>query len=179
MDVFQKAFENTLGREGGFVNDPDDLGGATKYGVSLRYLRKQHVINGDLDFDGDIDSNDIHLLDLKDAKDIYFHDFWKANHYHLITDIIIAMKVFDLCVNMGAKSANTLLQRAINDSLGRIDCKEDGLIGPLTITLVNHTDPSLIIANLRLEAVEHYEKLAEMNPVLNKYLDGWKVRANA
>lgn len=177
--TFQMAFNNTLGREGGFVDDKDDPGGATKYGVSLRYLRKQTGFNGDLDHDGDIDASDIFLLDLKDAKDIYYRDFWLKNKYDQITDTLVAMKTFDLCVNMGQKSANILLQRAINDTIGRITCEEDGAIGPQTLTLLNHLDPRMVIMNLRLDAVEHYEHLVEMNPAFRKYLDGWKIRANA
>ena len=34
MSEFDKYFEELIGHEGGYVNDPDDRGGETKYGIS-------------------------------------------------------------------------------------------------------------------------------------------------
>ena len=38
---FEEAFEDLLGIEGGFVDDPVDRGGTTKYGISLRFLKSE------------------------------------------------------------------------------------------------------------------------------------------
>ena len=58
---FLKAFEKVLRHEGGYVNDPLDLGGETKYGISKRSY--PHL--------------DIKNLTLDQAKQIYFRDFWQ------------------------------------------------------------------------------------------------------
>ena len=89
---FGVAVDFVLKWEGGYVNDPNDLGGETKYGISSRaypYL-------------------DIKNLTIEDAKKIYYEDYWlKAGCDELAPpfDIII----FDTAVNMGRGMANKLL----------------------------------------------------------------------
>jgi hypothetical protein len=56
---FERAMSFTGKWEGGFVNDPKDPGGATKYGISLRFLRDLAPELGDVDGDGDVDADDV------------------------------------------------------------------------------------------------------------------------
>ncbi|MEL6424855.1 MAG: glycosyl hydrolase 108 family protein, partial [Pseudomonadota bacterium] len=48
-----------LRREGGFVDDPDDPGGATKHGVTVHTMRRLGL---DLNGDGGVDRADVRLL---------------------------------------------------------------------------------------------------------------------
>ena len=41
MNTFDKAWEETGRAEGGFVDDPDDSGGATNWGITEKVARKQ------------------------------------------------------------------------------------------------------------------------------------------
>ena len=57
MSHFDTAIKKVLKHEGGYVDHKNDPGGATKYGISLRFIRKSNT-ELDLDGDGDIDSDD-------------------------------------------------------------------------------------------------------------------------
>ena len=66
--------------EGGFVNDPDDLGGATNMGVTISTWKQ---VGYDKDGDGDIDVDDLHLLTREDVVNRvlkpHYWDRWKAD----------------------------------------------------------------------------------------------------
>ncbi len=166
---FEHAFQVVLQHEGGLSLDKDDPGGATKYGISLRYLKDQGI---DIDDDGDSDTDDILKLEKKDAKSIYHDLWWIKNHYNMIADLNVATKCLDLSVNMGAKTANKVIQRAINH-IAEQDIKVDGIIGKLTISQINSIKPHVMLDELRLEAEEYYKNLVIKNKKLGKYLKGW------
>jgi hypothetical protein len=52
MKSVQEIAESIVAREGGFVNDPDDASGATKYGVTIKTMRRLGI---DLNGDGAVD----------------------------------------------------------------------------------------------------------------------------
>jgi lysozyme family protein len=70
MAVFETAIDVVLRHEGGFVNNVHDSGGATNFGISLRFLR-DYPGDGDFDGDGDVDIDDIRKMTLTDAKRVY------------------------------------------------------------------------------------------------------------
>lgn len=155
---FRQAVDAVLGLEGGYVHDPDDPGGETKFGISKRSYPNVDIRN----------------LTREDAVQIYRRDFWEPNRYGQIGDPRLAAKVFDMAVNMGSRTANRLLQHACNRTVGR-PVEEDGILGPVSLEAINgHPNPEWLLATLRLQAVEYYLKLR--NP---KYLAGWIKRALA
>jgi lysozyme family protein len=105
---FDKAFALTVGVEGGYVNDPADPGGETKYGVSKR-------AHPDVD---------IKSLTLEQAKDIYRRDYWSPAVCDKMPERIGHL-VFDCAVHHGVKTAIKLLQRALKVA-------DDGEFGPIT-----------------------------------------------
>jgi len=105
---FDKAFQITVGVEGGYVNDPSDPGGETKYGISHRAYP-------------DID---IKALTLDQARDIYRRDYWQAASCDSMPERIGHL-VFDCAVHHGVKTAIKLLQRALKVA-------DDGEFGPIT-----------------------------------------------
>ena len=138
---FEHAFAELLGIEGGFVDDPVDRGGATKYGISLRFLKAEGAIDEDLDgyadfdldMDGDIDGADIRKLTVGDAKSLYKRSFWQVLECESFPRPIGEM-LFDQGVNGGNHAAKKLLQQAINAVLRAgqyrsIPLKVDGQIG--------------------------------------------------
>lgn len=168
--VFDRAFDNSLAKEGGFVNDPDDTGGATKYGISLRTYRLYYP---------EANSTTIQNLSVNDAKAFYYTYFWQANCYDEIKNPDLAIKVFDACINMGPRQAHLCLQRALN-CVG-FKLIEDGRLGQETLKALNHTEcpewSFAILCAFRSELAGYYRLLAATKPKLQKFLNGWIARA--
>ena len=179
MSTFDKAIGIILKHEGGYVNHPSDPGGATNYGISLRFLADYPNI-GDFDHDGDVDAEDIRVMTINDAMAIYRAAWWEKFKYELISDQTVATKVFDFSVNMGAKRAHILLQRALNRAFG-LKLAEDGVIGPNTRNVINSavdgSGKQLLIDAYSQVAWEFYQGLIAANPKLSAFAKGWKNRA--
>ena len=175
--TFQYALYCTLHHEGGFVDDPDDPGGATYRGVSLRFLRS---IGEDIDGDGDVDYDDIIALTRAEPDriaSIYREQFWLPNRLHELQSELIAVKAFDMCVNLGGRKAWKLIQRAARSGVEHL--KVDGIVGPKTIGAVNSlasTDYRLL-AMIRQQQADFYGRLIHSRPRLAKFELGWLRRA--
>jgi len=156
---FEKAFEYVIRNEGGYVFDEDDGGGETKYGISRRSYPNL----------------DIKHLSLKDAKKIYFCDFWYKGRFEEIADEAIATQVFDLSVNLGIRASVIVLQRALR-SVGK-NVQEDGLMGPETLLATMYSEPRSLLAAIKSEAAGYYRQIAAKNPSQQKFLKGWLNRA--
>lgn len=174
--TFLSAVKSVLKHEGGFVNDPADPGGATKYGVSLRYLTAQGIIFPDINKDGYVDWRDISALTFEDAINIYHEDWWEKNSYDSLPAGVDA-KVLDMSVNMGAKQAHRLLQRAVPCCDGGARLAEDGVLGPQTRLAIMAVPTGQLIAALRAVQGAYYHSLVANRPALEKFLPGWMNRA--
>ena len=195
---FVAAFDALIGVEGGFVDDPKDRGGATKYGVSLRFLKAEGAFDEDedgiaefdLDMDGDIDGRDIRKLTLADAKAVYAKFFWNRVDADLLPRPLGEM-VFDQAVNGGLVAARKLLQRALNHCLGNVTnvasrpplLREDGSFGPATQQALDWVlrrpglgAPALVIA-YRHKAEDRYREIAARDDAQIRFLNGWLRRA--
>lgn len=179
-DKFNKAILTILKHEGGFVNDADDPGGATNYGVSLRFLIQEgDLAIGDIDGDGDIDADDVSKMTVEQAKAVYYKCWWLKYNYEAIDNLSLVTKVFDMSVNMGGKQAHILLQRAVL-ACG-IPVVEDGALGPKcfgamsSITAAGGGDA--LLASLRSEQAGFYRCLILKKPIFIKYQAGWLSRA--
>lgn len=119
MSHFDEALDRVLRHEGGFVDHPDDPGGATKYGITEMVARRYG-------YDGDMRN-----LPLDVAKSIYGDEYWLRAFDELPR--IVALNVFDGAVNSGIGQSVRWLQRAVNVA-------DDGEIGPITIAAVHDCD---------------------------------------
>lgn len=180
---FLAAVALVLKHEGGFVHDPADPGGATNFGVSLRFAQAELAkdgdgdgfLDGDFDRDGDVDVGDIRAMSLEDAADVYFRHWWQRHGYDRINDQAVATKVFDLAVNMGAPQAHKCLQRALRAAW--FPTADDGVLGPQTLSSTNAAEARSLLAALKSEAAGFYRGLAAAKPPLAKFLPGWLNRA--
>lgn len=175
MASFDLAIPVVLKHEGGFVDHPADPGGATNFGISLRFLRGICASACyDIDGDGDVDAEDVRQLPQELAVDIYRRYFWLPA-YEQIADQAVATKVFDTAVNCGHGAAHRILQRALCGVGQRVEI--DGKLGPKTLAAVNCTDPSLLLEAFRAEQIKHYERLIELDPKRAAFRRGWLARA--
>lgn len=159
MGYFDKAFDKLIEFEGGYVNDPDDDGGETKYGISRRTYPDLNIGK----------------LTLCDAREIYYNDFWLVNRYDEISSILIVIKLFDMSANMGARNSHANLQRALMSCGVRL--KWDGILGPKTRAATNDTRADLLLVALRSEQASYYERLIASRPEMDKFRSGWMKRA--
>lgn len=159
---FDQQIAQTLAFEGGYVDDPDDSGGETNFGISKRAYP-------DLD---------IKKLTKNQAVAIYLRDYFIKPGFAQLHSSIGA-KVFDLGVNMGPRTAVKLLQRAINHTSTAPTLLVDGKLGPLTLAASERIASTTLLPRLRTEAANHYAAIAAEHPVMRKYLKGWLRRAAA
>lgn len=159
--AFLKAFKEVLGYEGGYVNDPTDHGGETKYGISKASYPNRDIAN----------------LTLEDAKAIYYVDFWHQLRLDEITDYQIALEIFDTAVNCGVNTAVIIAQKALS-FLGT-KTATDGIMGSRTIDALNawaSRDPEALHKALNGYQFMHYERIVMNNPSQLKFARGWLKR---
>ena len=156
MNNFPVAIESVLRREGGYVNNPDDKGGETNWGISKKY--HQNV--------------DIKNLTREDAKLIYYGDYWLKNSLDKIAEQKVATATLDTVANHG--SGARLIQQAINRAGGRVSV--DGKIGTGTISVLNKLDPAKFLAALYVEREYKYRDLVSKDPTQTQFLKGWLAR---
>lgn len=148
MNWFDQCFDKLISHEGGYVNDPRDPGGETKFGISKRAYPQV----------------DIKALTLDAAKSIYKRDYWDRAQCDKLPPALAYM-LFDTAVNSGIGQAIRLLQRA----LGLAD---DGALGPLTMAAVHRLDAEVICAKFCGQRLEFMSKLSTWDV----YGKGWARR---
>jgi len=97
---FDSSFDQLMGSEGGFVDNPSDPGGATRYGITERTARA----NG---YTGDMRDFPIEL-----AKTIAKKEYWDAVGCDTLPDKL-DFQVFDCAYNSGPERAAELLGKAL------------------------------------------------------------------
>lgn len=183
MTNFDWAVKCVLHHEGGWTDNPDDPGGATNFGISLRYLQARGDMDGDglpdgdLDGDGDVDVDDIRAATMAAATKLYRTGFWLPNSLDRVKSSLVATKIFDMAVNMGSSQAWKLVQRSCN-KLGS-DLTVDGKVGGFTISAVNsyHRTDYELVNVIRERQANFYETIIERKPPLATFRLGWRRRA--
>ncbi|MBF9050325.1 peptidoglycan-binding protein [Roseobacter sp. HKCCD9010] len=164
QSVHQIASE-ILDREGGFVNDPDDPGGATNFGVTIHTMRRLGL---DLTGDGTVSVADVQALTRAQAQEIFIEHYFERPSIDQLPDVLHAT-VFDMYVNAGA-NAVTLLQRLLRD-MG-LEIIVDGVIGPQTIRAAHAAEtqaPDHLVDAYGIARRNYYYRLADHRPASRKY----------
>jgi lysozyme family protein len=180
MTSVRKLAEEIVAREGGFVNDPDDPGGATNHGVTIGTLRKLGL---DVTGDGRTDVADVKGLTREHAVEIYLEHYHKRPRIAALPEALQA-SLFDMYVNSG-NNAVKILQRLITD-MG-FACAPDGVVGPQTIRaaqLAYEAAPNHLVDAYGIARRNYYYALADARPQSRKFArrrdggkGGWIARA--
>ena len=153
---FDRFISVILKHEGGWVNDPDDRGGETKYGIT-RYRYPEL---------------DIKNLTIGQATDIYYRDFYQRMKLFYIKNDALAIHVFDMGVNAGRTRAVELLQSLLKG------CEVDGILGPSTGQGISLADTTTnLVEAYKAKRVEYYYKVS-LRGNNSKFLKGWVNRVN-
>lgn len=180
MPTVQEIAKDIVAREGGFVNDPDDPGGATNYGVTIHTMRRLGL---DLDRDGDVDVRDVTLLTRDHAEAIFIKHYYTRPR---IADLPgpLQASVFDMYVNAGGNAVK-ILQRLLRQ-MGQ-NLSVDGAIGPQTAQAAQtafHTAPDHLVDAYGIARRNYYFRIADRRPASRKYArtraggkGGWIKRA--
>jgi lysozyme family protein len=144
--TFDIAFDRLLGHEGGYVNDPQDPGGETNWGISKRSYPNVDIKN----------------LTREGAKAIYLKDFWTP-----LGDAPVAIKfqVFDFAVNGGLPTGLRKLQAAIGVA-------DDGHWGPHSAEVLATMELNDVLLRFNAQRLRFYASLKNW-PLYGK---GWTVR---
>jgi lysozyme family protein len=158
MPGFEEALAITLKAEGGYVNDPDDRGGATNFGVTQETydrFRRNHSMP----------TKPVKQITQDEVRKVY-REYWDAvgaDAYEWPLNAIM----FDMAVNHGPASAKKLLQRTLR-------LPEDGRVGPNTLMAVARHDTNSLADSLLWTRVDRYRALSAGNQI--KFLPGWLYR---
>ncbi|OED47623.1 peptidoglycan-binding protein [Rhodobacteraceae bacterium (ex Bugula neritina AB1)] len=180
MQTVTQIAEAIVAREGGFVNDPDDPGGATKYGVTIATMRRLGL---DLTGDGAVNVQDVQALSRPQAVEIFIRHYFEAPRIATLPACLQA-SVFDMYVNAGSNAVR-ILQRLLTE-MG-FDVAADGAIGPLTAAAAEQAalvDASALRDAYGIARRNYYFRLADRRPASRKFArardgtkGGWIKRA--
>lgn len=181
LSVSQIA-SDIVDREGGFVNDPDDPGGATNFGVTLETMRRLGL---DLDGSGTVDQRDVRALSRGQAVEIFIEHYFRRPGIDRLPEAL-QPPVFDMYVNAGANAVR-ILQRLFRD-MG-LEIAVDGVIGPETVRAARAAwaeAPDHLVDAYGIARRNYYYRLADRRPASRKYArrrdggkGGWITRAEA
>lgn len=165
MKSVQEIADEIIVREGGYVNDPDDPGGATKYGVTIKTMRGLGI---DLTGDGKVTPQDVKALTRDQAREIFVRHYFQRPR---IAELPLPLQasVFDMYVNSG-RNAVRILQRLLGKMGHRVAV--DGVLGTQSLRaarLAMAAAPDHLADAYGIERRSYYYRLADQRPKSRKY----------
>ena len=165
---FDSIIPIILKNEGGYVNDPNDRGGETNYGITKDFYEDyKHCVPGIPDNIKDITKEDAIKL---------YKGHWDRHRIGEINDRRKALLLFDYIVNSGPRGVNQRMQDSLNAR--GYNLKVDGVVGSKTINAINDIDFEDFATLLQFDRGKHYEYEADENARQKKFIKGWIKRLN-
>jgi len=189
MANFLEAYNITLGHEGGYVHDPDDVGGETYNGIARKYNPSWSgwLVIDQLKNEQNFPQTAYDNASLDACvKDFYKDKYWDVNLLDQYDSQKVANEMFDTGVNMGTGRAGKFLQKALNylNKNGKLyaDITEDGQVGKNTLkalsSCMSYRGDSYIYKILNLLQGNHYLDYMSKSPTQEKYAYGWLKRVD-
>jgi len=149
MELFDKCMAVIFAHEGGYINDPDDLGGETNYGICKRYFPNEDIKN----------------LTKERAKELYYEHYWNPMRLgNIWTKDSAVLEIFDMGVNAGKKRAIRMAQKIVMTAT-------DGVMGPITGTAIDQYHG--FVEKYKEARRAYYRDIAKRRPKNQKFLNGW------
>lgn len=159
----------TAQHEGWFADDPDDPGGPTCMGVTIKTYQDYYD-------NPNLSKQDLKGITREEADTILLTVFFLRPKLNLLSGAI-ADAAFDFSVNCGPTQAIKTLQRTCRAQGRRVAV--DGIMGPKTAKAANSL-PAAPLRRAYAEArIAFYEALVEKRPELRCFLNGWRRRAQS
>ena len=176
MKTVQTLAAEIVAREGGFVNDPDDPGGATNFGVTIHTLRRLRP-------GAQVTVDDVRALTREQAIEIYVDHYFTRPRISELPEPLWPT-VFDMYVNAGANAVRILQRLLVQMGL---DVASDGVIGPQTIAAAHRAydmAPAHLVDAYGIARRDYYYRIADQRPASRKFArrrdggkGGWITRA--
>ena len=170
-ELKNKIIAEIIRVEGGYVQNPHDSGGATKYGITETVARNNGYFGSMRDLPRTV------------AFNIHATKYWNAVSADDLVSVseALAEEIVDTAVNMGPARAGKFLQRALNvlNSRGRLyaDLVVDGIIGPGTLAAVRSyaltRNVAVLVKALNCLQGAYYIELAERREKDEAFVYGW------
>ena len=156
---FKYAAEKTHNVEQGYNNNPDDLGGETKYGITKREFPNEDIKN----------------LTKERALYLLKTRYWDVMLLDLVKSKLVAAEIYDTGVNCGPGTAVRISQRAAN-ALNQSNVAVDGAMGEITAAALNvaskRSEKALLLTLNGLQCARYVE-LTEKRELNKKFFKGW------
>lgn len=168
MANFELTIPFTHEKEGGFVHDSDDAGGATNMGVTLKtyaaYCKRKGYPRPTVE----------RLKNLSEEKwqDIMRTLYWDVIGGDRIQSQSVALAIYDWAVHSGPATAVKHVQRILG-------VKADGVVGPITLSAINSASPLPLFGQIKQDRIKFLKSLVVQRPENRKFLNGWLNRVNS
>lgn len=153
--------------EGGFVNDPDDLGGATNKGITIDTFTEYKKRKG---------QKAPTVTDLKNISDAEWRDVFKSLYWdRWKADEIKSQAVANILVDWVWASGSHGIKRPQR----LLGVKADGIVGKQTIAALNAMDAATLFKMIKDDRAKFIDEICKARPKNEKYRKGWMNRINA
>ena len=153
--------------EGGWSNDPDDLGGATNKGVTFKtYKHYCRIMSKPIPSIGDL-----RRLTDDEFTNILKMLYWNPCKGDFIESQSVANAIVDWAWHSGVATAVKEVQKVLGVAV-------DGIIGNITLATINSRSPLPLFGKIRKARIDYLERICESRPANNKFYRGWMNRIN-
>lgn len=166
IDFFPAAVARLIATEGGFVNNPKDPGGATKYGITLATLARWRR--------GPTSVEDVKTLTVDEAREIYHAWYWLPLSCGMLQKPLPPTILLDAAALFGLGGSARAAQRAANACGASL--LPDGHIGPKTIDAVNALEPALFTKAFQSILKARIGEIVAERPASQVFRLGWESR---